>query len=84
LRAHYEHVPAYHHDNYRSLLWRFFRPYRAALFRLSPLLVFRCATQNQSLIEAFQYIQRTQHTTPTQTTLTIDAEGVPHLKRLKA
>jgi TnpA family transposase len=63
LRAHYEHVSAYHHDNYRPLLWRFFRSYRAALFRLSHLLGFRCATHDQSLIAALQYIQRSQHTT---------------------
>jgi hypothetical protein len=37
LRAHYEQVAAYHHTNYRPLMWRFFRPYRAALFRLSHL-----------------------------------------------
>src|SRR5919204_385441 len=63
LRAHYDQVSAYHHDNYRPLMWRFFRPYRAALFRLSRLLVFRCATHDQSLIAELQYIQRYQHTT---------------------
>src|SRR4029453_4244230 len=63
LRAHYEQVSAYHHNNYRPLMWRFLRPYRAALFRLSHLLVFRCATYDQSLIVALQYIQRYQHTT---------------------
>jgi len=61
--AHYDQVSAYHHNNYRPLMWRFFRPYRAALFRLSRLLVFRCATHDQSLIAALQYIQRYQHTT---------------------
>jgi TnpA family transposase len=65
LRAHYDQVSAYHHDNYRPLMWRFFRPYRAALFRLSRLLVFRCATHDQSLIAALQYIQRYQQTTRT-------------------
>ena len=63
LRAHYEQVSAYHHNNYRPLMWRFFRPYRAALFRLSHLLTFRCATHDESLIAALQYIQRYQHTT---------------------
>lgn len=63
LRAHYERVSAYHHNNYRPLMWRFFRPYRAALFRLSHLLGFRCATHDQSLLAALQYIQRYQHTT---------------------
>src|SRR6516165_2970065 len=44
-------------------MWRFFRPYRAALFRLAHLLGFRCATHAQSLLAALQYIQYYQHTT---------------------
>ena len=44
-------------------MWRFLRPARAALFRLAPLLVFRCATHDQSLIAALQSIQRYQPTT---------------------
>jgi TnpA family transposase len=62
LRERYEHVSAYHHQNYRPLMWGFYRPYRAELFRLSHVLTFRSATQHQSLIEALHCIQRFQHT----------------------
>jgi Domain of unknown function (DUF4158) len=61
LQEHYQQVSAYHHNNYRPLLWARYRPYRAALFRLTRLLTFRSATQNQSLIEALHCIQRYQH-----------------------
>ena len=42
-------------------MWRFFRPYRAALFRLSHLLMFRSATHDHSLLDALAFIQRFQH-----------------------
>ena len=61
LREHYEQVSAYHNNNYRPLMWAIHSPYRAELFRLSHLLTFRSATQNQSLIEALHFIQRHQH-----------------------
>ena len=61
LRERYEQVSAYHNKNYRPLMWGFYSPYRAELFRLSYVLTFRSATQNQSLIEALHYIQRFQH-----------------------
>jgi TnpA family transposase len=61
LREHYAQVSAYHHNNYRPLLWGFYSPYRAELFRLSHVLTFRLATQDQSLIEALHCIQRFQH-----------------------
>jgi len=62
LREQYAQVSAYHNDNYRPLMWPLYRPYRAALFRLSHLLRFQSATQEESLIEALAYIQRYQHT----------------------
>jgi len=62
LKAHYEQVSAYHHQNYRPLMWLMYRPYRAAIFRLSRLLKFHSATQNASLIDALDYIQSYQHT----------------------
>lgn len=62
LRERYEQVSAYHNNNYRPLMWAIYRPYRAALFRLSHLLTFHAATQNQSLIDALHFIQRYQHT----------------------
>ncbi len=61
LRERYEQVSAYHHNNYRPLMWGFYRPYRAELFRLSHVLTLRSATQHQSLIEALHFIQRFQH-----------------------
>lgn len=61
LRDRYTQVFAYHHNNYRPLMWSFYSPYRAELFRLSHVLTFRAATQNQSLIEALHFIQRFQH-----------------------
>jgi hypothetical protein len=51
LRDRYAQVSAYHNNNYRPLLWSFYSPYRAELFRLSHVLTFRAATQDQSLIE---------------------------------
>jgi TnpA family transposase len=61
LRERYEQVSAYHNNNYRPLMWAFHSPYRTELFRLTHLLTFRAATQNQSLIEALHFIQRHQH-----------------------
>ena len=61
LRDRYAQVSAYHNNNYRPLLWGFYSPYRAELFRLSHVLTFRSATHNQSLIEALHFIQRFQH-----------------------
>src|SRR5262249_54900414 len=61
LRERYEQVSAYHNNNYRPLMWGFYCPYRAELFRLSHVLTFRAATQDQSLIEALHFIQRFQH-----------------------
>ena len=61
LRESYEQVSAYHHNNYRPLMWGFYSPYRAELFRLSHLLTFRSATHDQSLLEALHFIQRFQH-----------------------
>jgi TnpA family transposase len=61
LRERYAHVSAYHHNNYRPLLWGFYSSYRAELFRLSHVLTFRSATHDQSLIEALHFLQRFQH-----------------------
>src|SRR5918996_306786 len=61
LRERYDQVAAYHNDNYRPLMWAFYRPYRAEIFRLSHLLTFQSATQNQSLMEALHLIQRFQN-----------------------
>jgi hypothetical protein len=62
LRERYEQVAAYHNNNYRPLMWPIYRAHRAAIFRLSRLLTFRSATQDESLIDALNYIQSYQHT----------------------
>jgi hypothetical protein len=61
LRDQYEQVSAYHSDNYRPLMWGFYRPYRAELFRLSHLLTFHSATHDHSLLDALRFIQHFQH-----------------------
>jgi hypothetical protein len=43
-------------------MWPIYRPYRAAIFRLSRLLKFHSAAQNASRIDALDYIQSYQHT----------------------
>lgn len=62
LRQRYEQVSAYHNDNYRPLMWPIYRAHRAAIVRLSRLLTFRSATQNDALMDALEYIQSYQHT----------------------
>jgi hypothetical protein len=62
LRERYAQVSAYHHQNYRPLMWTIYRPYRAAIFQLSRLLRFRSATHNASLLDALTFIQSYQHT----------------------
>jgi len=42
-------------------MWTFFRPYRAALFQVARRLTLRSATHDQSLLDAFHFIQRFQH-----------------------
>jgi Domain of unknown function (DUF4158) len=62
LKARYEQVSAYHNQNYRPLMWPMYRPYRAAIFRLSRILKFHSTTHNASLIDALDYIQSYQYT----------------------
>jgi len=61
LREHYEQVSAYHNNNYRPLMWPIHRPHRAAIFGLSRLVKFQSATQDESLMDALDYIQSYQH-----------------------
>jgi hypothetical protein len=61
LRDQYEQVSAYHSDNYRPLMWGFYRPYRAELFRLSHLLTFHSAIHDHSLLNALRFMQHFQH-----------------------
>jgi TnpA family transposase len=62
LRERYEQVSAYHNDNYRPLMWPIYRAHRTAIFRLSRLLTFRSATQDEALMDALAYIQSYQDT----------------------
>jgi TnpA family transposase len=62
LRERYEQVSAYHNNNYRPLMWPIHRHHRAAIFRLSRLLTFHSTTQDESLINALEYIQSYEHT----------------------
>jgi hypothetical protein len=62
LRKRYEQVSAYHNNNYRPLMWPIHRHHRAAIFRLSRLLTFHSTTQDESLINALEYIQSYEHT----------------------
>ena len=62
LRERYEQVSAYHNNNSRPLMWPIHRPHRAAIFRLSQLLTFHSTTQDESLIDALEYVQSYQHT----------------------
>jgi hypothetical protein len=61
LRERYEQVSAYHNHNYRPLMWPIHRPHRAAIFQLSRLVKFHSATQDESLMDALDYIQSFQH-----------------------
>lgn len=49
-------VSSYSGNNYLPLLWKFYKSYRKSLFKLIELLEIRSATQNQSLIEAMNFL----------------------------
>jgi len=51
-----EEIASYNSDNYRPLLWRFYRHYRKQLFQLVRSLDLRSTSQDQSLVEAVQFI----------------------------
>ena len=56
-----EEIASYNSDNYRPLLWRFYRHYRKQLFQLVRSLDIRSTSQDQSLIEAVQFILSQEH-----------------------
>jgi TnpA family transposase len=49
-------ISSYNGNNYLSLLWKFYKPYRKSLFRLVRLLEIRTATQDYSLIHALNFL----------------------------
>lgn len=56
-----EEIASYNSDNYRPLLWRFYRHYRKQLFQLVRSLDIRSTSQDQSLVEAVQFILGQEH-----------------------
>ncbi|NJP12656.1 MAG: Tn3 family transposase [Cyanobacteria bacterium CRU_2_1] len=56
-----EEIANYNSDNYRPLLWRFYRHYRKQLFQLVRSLDIRSTSQDQSLVEAVQFILGQEH-----------------------
>jgi TnpA family transposase/uncharacterized coiled-coil protein SlyX len=49
-------VSLYNGNNYLPSLWKFYKSYRKSLFRLLELLKIRTATQEQSLIQALNFL----------------------------
>jgi len=60
LTEQYQIVSAYHDNNYLPLLWRHYRPHRAVLFRVMTQLDIQTTTQDQTLIQAFHFLQQHQ------------------------
>ena len=56
-----EEIATYNSDNYRPLLWRFYQHYRKQLFQLVRSLDIRSTSQDQSLVEAVQFILGHEH-----------------------
>lgn len=55
-----EAMNAYKGNNYRPLLWKFFKSHRSSFFRLISQLQFKSTTSEQSLIEALNFILKNQ------------------------
>jgi len=53
-------ISSYNGNNYLPLLWKFYKSYRKSLFILIELLEIRTATQDQSLIEALNFLISTE------------------------
>ncbi len=62
LRQQYDAASAYHQNNYRPLLWNIHAKHRSVLFRLLKLLKIHSATQDRSLLLAFEYVMQHHHT----------------------
>ncbi|MGH9821978.1 MAG: Tn3 family transposase [Blastocatellia bacterium] len=57
-----ERVVAYSGENYQALLWRYYRTYRSALFRLIKSLTLSSTSQDQSLMNAVTYMLKHEDT----------------------
>lgn len=60
LKQQYEMTSAYHQNNYLPLLWQIHAQYRSVLFRLLGPFKIKSSTQDQRLIKAFDYVEKTQ------------------------
>ena len=60
LTEQYHIVAAYHDNNYLALLGRHYRTHRTVLFRVLTQLDIQATTQDQTLLEAFRFIQHHQ------------------------
>ena len=54
-------ISAYSGDNYFPLLWRFYRSHRSTLFRMLRLLTMNSTTEDKSLIQALDVLQKHEH-----------------------
>jgi hypothetical protein len=57
----YEELAAYHGNNHLPLLWKSFRSHRAVIFRLLKALPLHSTTQDQSVVEAWQFLLANEH-----------------------
>jgi hypothetical protein len=57
----YEELAAYHGNNYLPLLWKAFRSHRAVIFRLLKILPLHSTSQDQSVVEAWQFLLANEH-----------------------
>ncbi|WP_411705434.1 Tn3 family transposase, partial [Edaphovirga cremea] len=62
LTEQYHLVAAYHNNNYLPLLGRHYRVHRAVLFRVLTQLDIQATTHDQTLLQAFRFIQHHQTT----------------------
>ena len=58
LTAQLQHLTAYHQNNYWPFLWPIHATNRAVIFQVLNLIVIRSATQNQSLLQALDFVRQ--------------------------
>lgn len=54
-------IASYHSNTYQPLLWRFYKSHRQVLFKISRLLKISSTTQDQTLIQALEFVLDNQH-----------------------
>lgn len=52
-----ESISSYNGNNYLPLLWKFYKSHRKTLFRLISMIEINSTTQDQSLLEALQFLR---------------------------